>query len=267
MSVAEEQINVDVSKTCVQSSWTQVLCPLEPIDGGLELEWLELALSGKSTAALWVGKQGLVAPMSYQRHANLMAVCADSAARGWPVRLRRSGGGVVPQGPGILNLSLARPCAGTPGDLAESVYTDLCGLLAGALAGMGVKATARAVSGSFCDGRFNLAVIDPNDKTSRKIAGTAQYWRHAGGRHAVLAHALLVVDADPAMLTAEANRFETALGSGKNYEMNALTSVSQAWCDAHPGRDIPSCFTTELRRQIIAAFSRQCPTGGFHVVT
>lgn len=267
MSVAEEQTNVDVSKTCVHSFWTQVLCPLEPIDGGLELEWLELALNGKSTAALWIGQQGLVAPMSYQRHTNLMAVCADSASRGWPVRLRRSGGGVVPQGPGILNLSLARACDGTPGDLAESVYADLCQLLAGALAGLGIKAAAHAVSGSFCDGRFNLAVIGTNDKTSRKIAGTAQYWRHAGGRHAVLAHALLVVDADPATLTAEANRFETSLGSGKHYDANALTSVSQAWSDAHSGRDTPSSLTTELRRQIIAALTRQCPTGGFHVTT
>ena len=265
MSVAKEQTNFDAPKTCVQNEWTQVLCPTEPIDGELELEWLELALKGQSTAALWIGKQGLVAPMSYQHHTNLIEVCTEFAIRGWPVRLRRSGGGVVPQGPGILNLSLAKPCQGAPGDLAESIYADLCQLLAGALAGLGIKAEARAVSGSFCDGRFNLAVIGNDDQTTRKIAGTAQYWRHAESRHAVLAHALLIVDADPAALTAEANRFETALVSGRHYERNSLTSVSQAWCAAHPGKEIPFSLLTDLKRQIIAELTTRYPTGDFHV--
>lgn len=265
MLVAEEQINIAVNEARVLSPWTRVLCPADPIDGEVELEWLDLALNGQSTAAIWVGKQGLVAPMSYQRHANLTAACADSAARGWPVRLRRSGGGVVPQGPGILNLSLAKPSTGTPGDLAESVYAELCNLLAGVLSDLGINAGVQAVSGSFCDGRFNLAVTSSQDETPRKIAGTAQYWRHARERHAVLAHALLMVDAEPAMLTAETNRFETALGSGKLYDRNALTSVSQAWSHAHPGRAVPSGLSTELRKLIVARLNHQCLTGDLDV--
>ena len=59
MSVADEQTNVNVSKTCVRFPWGQVLSPAEPIKGETELEWLELALSGKSTAALWIS---LLAP-------------------------------------------------------------------------------------------------------------------------------------------------------------------------------------------------------------
>lgn len=256
MLAAEQQINIAANNTCVQFPWTQVLSPADPIDGEIELEWLEFALEGKSTAALWVGKRGLVAPMSYKRNLNLTEVCADFSSRGWPVRLRRSGGGVVPQGPGILNLSLAKPCEGPPGALAESIYEELCQVLAGALAGLGIKASARAVSGSFCDGRFNLAVIGTRDKTSRKIAGTAQYWRHAGERHAVLAHALLIVDAEPAMLTLEANRFEAALGSGKSYERNALTSVSEAWQEAHPGHAVPNSLSTELRSLLVAMLTQ-----------
>lgn len=267
MLVAEKQIYFAADKTCAQPSWTQVLCPAEPIDGEIELEWLELALEGKSTAALWVGKQGLVAPMSYKRSTNLPEVCVDSASRGWPVRLRRSGGGVVPQGPGILNLSLAKPCEAPPGELAESIYEELCLVLARALAGLGINAAARAVSGSFCDGRFNLAVISTKDGTCRKIAGTAQYWRHAGERHAVLAHALLIVDAEPSTLTAEANRFETALGSGKSYERNALTSVSKAWREAHPGKKVPTGLSNELRESIVAILTQQYPTGDSNVTT
>ena len=177
------------------------------------------------------------------------------------MRLRRSGGGVVPQGPGILNLSLSRPCDAPPGVLAESVYEDLCQMLAGALARLGIAAVARPVSGSFCDGRFNLAVVSPTDGQCRKIAGTAQYWRHGGGQHAVLAHALLIVDAEPAALTAEANRFEAALGTGKSYDPNALTSVAQAWREAHPGKEVPIDLSSELRQSIVTTLTQRKPTG------
>jgi hypothetical protein len=263
MSVPKDLTNLDMSKTCVNSTWTQVLCPHVPIDGDVEIEWLEQALGGISTAALWIGKQGLVAPMSYQRHENLIGSCAASASRGWPVRFRRSGGGVVPQGPGILNLSLARPCDRPPGDLAESIYADLCLVLTQALAAIGINATTRPVSGSFCDGRFNLAVTSVKDEVSRKIAGTAQYWRHAGSRHAVLAHALLIVDADPLALVEETNRFETALASGRQYDCDALTSVSRAWRDVHPGRAPQTELLTELRQSIISALNQLSPAGDF----
>jgi lipoate-protein ligase A len=235
--------------------WTQLLCPPDAIDGEVELQWLDRALDGCSTAALWTGRPGLVAPLSYRRHAGLEAACAASAARGWPVRLRRSGGGVVPQGPGILNVSLAYPCADPPGHGLETVYARLCALLARALAGLGIAAEVRSVEGSFCDGRFNLAVAGPCDGAPRKIAGTAQYWRRAGGRNAVLAHAILIVDADPATLTDEANRFEAALGSGRQYEARALTSVASAWSAAHPG-ERPSADLRERVAQRLAAALR-----------
>lgn len=209
----------------------QVLRPAAPLDGERELDWLEDALAGRAIAALWEGRQGLVAPLSYRRHDTLAMACAAAAARGWPVRLRRSGGGVVPQGPGILNLTLAYPCAGAPGDWSEAVYADLCQVVATALATLGIAASARAVDGSFCDGRFNLAV---GRARPRKIAGTAQYWRRRGEQQAVLAHALLIVDAAPDALTAEANRFETDLGSGRQYDSRALTSVAEAWAAARP---------------------------------
>ncbi len=199
-----------------------MLCSASAIDGELELEWLDRALDGHSTAALWTGRPGLVAPLSYRRHAGLEDVCAASAARGWPVRLRRSGGGVVPQGPGILNVSLAYPCTGSPGKMMQTVYAQLCAILTEALAGLGIAAEVRSVEGSFCDGRFNLAV--------------------AG-----------IVDADPAMLTSAANRFEAALGSGRQYDTKSLTSAAQAWSAAHPGECPSANFSEEVRQRIAAA--------------
>lgn len=201
------------------------------------MQWLDQALEGRSTAALWTSPLGLVAPLSYRRHAQLEAACAASSAQGWPVRLRRSGGGVVPQGPGILNVTLAYPCTGAAGDMAERVYAHLCQLLTNALAKLGIAAFPSSVQGSFCDGRFNLAVS--HQGSTRKIAGTAQYWRRGKGAQAVLAHALLIVNADPVQLSAQANRFEEDLDSGRHYDADALTSVAQCWAVAHPGSALP----------------------------
>lgn len=212
------------------------------------MQWLDAALEGQATAALWTGEPALVAPLSYRRHALLDTACAVSAAQGWPVRLRRSGGGVVPQGAGILNVTLAYPCSGAAGDMAEPVYAHLCQLLSHALARLGIAAQARSVQGSFCDGRFNLAVS--HQGTARKIAGTAQYWRRASGRQAVLAHALLLVDADPLRLSAQANQFEDALASGRHYEADAMTSVAQCWRRAHPGMNQPPDLSDALRKHL-----------------
>lgn len=194
-----------------------------------ELDWLDAALGGEPRAVLWQAARGIVVPLSYQRDAQaLERACGASADRGWPVRLRRSGGGAVPQGAGIVNLSLAYPLAGTAGTHAEAVYARLCRMLAGALARFGVEAEAAEVRGSFCDGRFNLAVA------GRKIAGTAQYWRRRGDAHAVLAHALLIADADPAAITEPLNRFEADLGSARRYDPSVITSIA-----AEAGAPVP----------------------------
>ncbi|MEI7535959.1 MAG: lipoate--protein ligase family protein [Comamonadaceae bacterium] len=217
------------------------------------MKWLTQALEGQSTAVVWRAQPGLVAPLSYRRYANLAEVSAASMAQGWPIRLRRSGGGVVPQGPGILNLSLAYPCQGAPGAMAESVYAHLCGVLSRALATLDIACGPGLVTDSFCDGRFNLAV--PAQGKLRKIAGTAQYWRRTNGYQAVLAHALLLVDADPELLSAQANRFEAALASGLHYEAKTLTSVALCWSASHPGRAIPTDLSSTVAQQIAASLS------------
>jgi lipoate-protein ligase A len=229
---------------------TQVETLDEPSSHVGELAWLDDALNGRPRAVLWEGRRGLVAPLSYHRHARLDAVCAEFAAQGWNVELRRSGGGIVPQGPGILNLSLALPIHGPPGGLAERVYVQLCGVLARALARLGIDARPRAVDGSFCDGRFNLAVGE------RKIAGAAQYWRRAGGRQAVLAHALLLVDVDPTELAARANAFEAALGGELDYRADKLTTVARE-CGTLAGNASPGDLSLRLRELLAAELTRE----------
>jgi lipoate-protein ligase A len=220
-----------------------------PLADGIsaEAEWMaSAAATGRAAAHLWRGEPGLVVPRS----------C--TTLPGWPaaaqvhrVLVRASGGGVVPQGPGLLNLSLvwradanadAHATARSPSG-TEAIYRALCDALASALARLGIAAVPQAVQGSFCDGRFNLAVA------GRKLVGTAQSWRRVTGKPVVLAHAVIVVDADPQALTEVANAFERDLGSGRRYHAEALTSVALAWQQIHgcaPAGDLETRLTTAL---------------------
>jgi lipoate-protein ligase A len=199
---------------------------------------LSLAAGGRCVAHLWEAPVSLVVPRSYRRYAALEQARAEFARRGCPVFLRMSGGGLVPQGPGIVNLSLAYQIRGTVGELSEAVYRHVCDILRRALATLGLETHWQSVEGSFCDGRFNLAWGPPDDV--RKIAGTAQYWRRLEGAsegassplHVVLAHAVLLVSADPEEINERANAFEAAIGSGKHYLAGRVISVQQALCAA-----------------------------------
>lgn len=192
----------------------------QPLEGGVacESDWMaRCAETGRAAAHLWQAPVGLVVP----RRVTLLPgwAAARDAAIG-EIQVRSSGGGLVPQGPGVWNLSLVWPAASaTPVD-TSAVYLAICAELSAAFAQLGIVATPQPVAGSFCDGRYNLAV------NSRKLVGTAQAWRRISGRTVVLAHAVIVVDAEPELLTAQANAFEMALGSGMRYRADALTSVA-----------------------------------------
>ena len=196
----------------------------EPLADGVaaETQWAaRVAQRGRAQAHLWCGRPGLVVPASYRRLPRFDDACAHAAAAGCPVQVRASGGGLVPQGAGLLNLSLLwRADRAAPSD-TDAVYGGLCGQLAHALARLGIAAAAQPVLGSFCDGRHNLAV------GGRKLVGTAQAWRRIGGVPVVLAHAVLIVDADVHALCGSANAFEAIAGSQRRYEEQALTSIAE----------------------------------------
>lgn len=223
-----------------------------------EQDLMTLAAAGRCVARLWQASRSLVVPRSYRRFAALEAARADFAQRGCPVYLRLSGGGLVPQGPGILNLSLAYPVRGTLGDLSDAVYQHLCGILAQALGTLGLQTHWQAVDGAFCDGRFNLAWGPAQN--ARKIAGTAQYWRRVAGPapsplHVVLVHALLLVSADTQEITQRANAFEEAIDSGRRYLPERVVSVQQALrqIDAAPVERLDEHVRSILRNVVANA--------------
>jgi hypothetical protein len=227
-----------------------------PLEDGIAREagWLaQVAATGRAAAQLWRGLPGFVVPRSYERRPRWAEACAASAAEGWPVQVRASGGGLVPQGPGVLNLSLAWPAASDAPLGIDAIYRAFTDELAAAFERLDIEASAQPVEGSFCDGRFNLAV------GGRKCVGTAQAWRRIEGRQVALAHAVIVATADPVALTAAANRFEDACGGATRYRPEALTSLAEAWRAAHGGADLPPAFETLVVQAVAEQFAHVVP--------
>ncbi len=181
-------------------------------------------------ACIWQAPQGLVVPRTYLRSTTFDDACTAFKAQGWPLSVRHSGGGVVPQGPGILNISLAHAIDGRPLDHSDAAYQYLCDLITGAVSKFGIHTHTQAVDGSFCDGRFNLATGAGAE--ARKVAGTAQLWRRLPrpeGEYAqvVLVHALLLVATDVSLATQQANALELALGHSRRYITERATSLHE----------------------------------------
>jgi len=232
----------------------------DPLQG--ELALLDHAANAGPVAQLWEAPLSLVIPRSYLRQPGIETARAAFAAKGCPVWLRMSGGGLVPQGPGILNVSLAYAVPRGVATWMEPVYLHLCEVIAAGLRQVGVETHWQAVDGSFCDGRYNLA-WGPCDH-ARKIAGTAQYWRRApnavqtpdGQRHLVLAHAILLVDADPVEINARANAFEAAIGTGRHYDPAKVVNVREA-----AGMDDATGLTQTVSAAIRDAIARSTAPG------
>lgn len=208
-------------------------------------------------AWIWQAEKGLVVPRSYARTPSFDKCQSHFAAQGWPISIRQSGGGIVPQGPGIWNVSLAWRQYGKPLDLAEDAYMQLCVPMQQALHTCGLSTDMQAVQGSFCDGRFNLAV--QHQGMTKKIVGTAQVWRRCpapahlktisrqagdpAAWHIVLAHALVLIHVDVARLSQRANEVEQFLGRTARYQ-------AQRICDLTSLDIKPDLFLLQLQTQL-----------------
>lgn len=209
---------------------------------------LELCIHNGPLASIWQTQRSLVVPRSYRHFDAFEDARQHFAGLGWPVTVRQTGGGIVPQGPGILNLSLAYTVQGPPMQHSEPGYQRICQLLADALRALGIETFPAAVEGSFCDGRYNLAV-DRQGKPV-KIAGTAQSWRRIPGSkdgHMGLVHALVLLDTDTTAVTETANAFEAALGSERRYEADKVVSAAE-WLGS--SYDLQNRFENALERAL-----------------
>lgn len=152
---------------------------------GLAFERALFEAEGPQIGVWTAAKIGLVCPGAYDRRQGFATAAARSDRAGWPVHLRPTGGGVVPQGPGIDNLVLA---FNAPSDATiDDIYRMLVGIIKDGIGAHGDTLKAGDTPGSFCDGAWNLSA------DGKKIVGTAQRWRPKNtGRPRILAHAMIL---------------------------------------------------------------------------
>ena len=136
---------------------------------GLEME-AELFSAQETGACLWSAAQpAVVCPGAYKNHHGFEKAAAASAERGWPVLTRPTGGGAVPQGPGVINLAMAITV--DTGFTIEDGYRLITRPIRNRLEQEGLQTATGTTPGSFCDGAWNLSI------SGQKVVGTAQRWR------------------------------------------------------------------------------------------
>jgi lipoate-protein ligase A len=175
---------------------------------------------GEAAIRLWINPPCLVTTRRLAARDAFAAAARASGRAGWPVLVRSSGGTTVAHGPGVLNVSLAF-IAAAPGVAIELPYRRLAQRLVPALARLGVAAEMGCVPGSYCDGRFNLRAAGQN------VGGAACRIGQRGGRTAVLVHAALLVEGDPAMGLAAVAALEQGLGLPADYRAGAHVTLAK----------------------------------------
>lgn len=191
------------------------------LDSALAAEealWDSMSEGCEPACLFWSTGRGLVAPRSLSRNAAFAESARQSAARGWPVSLRSSGGDVVPQGPGTLNFCRVWMPSG-PISIEEG-YRAICDPIRSIVGGY-----CASVDACFCDGKYNVVVA------GRKVAGTAQRRRQLNGRLAILAHAMILVDEDIEAGVDAVNRFQNSLGRSDTVDTIAHVNASEVTGD------------------------------------
>ena len=163
------------------------------------------------------GDKSLTLPERFSRTTEFETTSAVSLSSGWPVFTRRTGGGITPQGPGVLNFAVTFKVPPRDAKSVAASYAAICDPLIEAFSNFSLAASTGAVSGSFCDGDYNLEI------EGRKIVGTAQRWRG----DSVLCHALVLIDIDLKAAVLAAQRLSDGLGLGDEYKINVHTQLAE----------------------------------------
>jgi len=188
-----------------------------------------------ATLRIWQTTQSIAVPRHFSLHDRFADAALTLAGRGWPITLRSSGGSAMPQGPGVLNVSMVFPH--DPPMSIEAGFQLLTDPLCAFFDSLGLPASVGSVPGAFCDGRYNL-VVD-----QQKIGGTAQKRK----KQAVLAHAALQIDLDLDATCRSINFLNEQIDRDERCRPDAATTLVMA-----SGRAMPA---TAIGQQLTAFFA------------
>jgi hypothetical protein len=207
----------------MNGSWRIVSIPVvSSVEAGLarQLVLADQATSASTAASLlvWHSERALLVSRTEARLPRFEDAVAVLKATGWPVVVRKSGGGACPVGPGTVQVTMIEPVL--PATTINGRYSVLSELLRTTLRRYRVFADTGLVAAAYCPGTYDLAVA------GRKLAGMAQHWfcNRCGIRCVVTAASINIEEA-PDELACVVNRFYRFAGSGSRCEARALTNV------------------------------------------
>jgi lipoate-protein ligase A len=212
-----------LSGTGADCSWRIICAPeTHSAEFGLALlSTLADELTSESTApALLVWRsQRAVLVTRQDTHLPHFSESSDRlAAAGWPVVLRKSGGGACPVGPGTVQVAIIEPAV--PATTMHAKYEAMAELIQSTLVFYGIIAEIGAVAGAYCPGNYDLAI------GGKKIAGMSEYWfRNLSGIRCVVTAGSINVEEAPDVLADAVNRFYSNVGNGFHCQAASLTSV------------------------------------------
>lgn len=135
---------------------------------------------------LWqTDAHAFVVPAALARRTAVQEQAQMIATHGWSLTTRGSGGGVVPQWRGTVNLAVIVPCSAD--FTLEAGYRLICSTISGALARFEIPSDTGTCESAFCDGDWNVLV------KGRKLAGTAQRLRMTTTGRVALVHAAILM--------------------------------------------------------------------------
>lgn len=250
--------------TAVACLRPELQCAAVRVADGLALEQrlaTDVTLGTASGAVhLWRPlDRAMVVPRRLTQEPAFARASEELRQRGYPVLTRASGGDIVPQVPGMLNIAIGYAVAPVRqhGFGVESAYRFLCEPVIDWLREqhLGVSISTGAVAGALCDGRFNVVA------EQRKIAGTAQRWGRskANDDRIVFGHAMLFLDVDIDPLIDAVNTFYRICGIDRCCEASSHVTLRRLRCDARlagtPGDGLQLVRLYERYSRALRAFN------------
>jgi len=170
------------------------------------------------TLRVWQPLPALIATSAEAAMPAFAPAAARASARGLPVHVRRSGGGAVCLGPGMLVVTHLYTSAHN--DINRS-YRKFAEKLLTAIADVGMHLAYEHVPQAYCDGRFDLAW------QGRKVGGIAQRRRVLEGRAHVWIHAVIAIERQCLRYPEAVTTFYAELGSSRVADPRSTTSLSE----------------------------------------
>ena len=232
-----------------------VLVPeIYPVEIGLARQQaLADVLTSQSAAPAlmaWRCQPALLVTRSETRLPHFDGAAAAMQAAGWPVLLRKSGGGACPVGSGTVQVSMIE--AAFSGATMKAKYAVLTRLIQSTLDFFQIVSRTGSVLGAYCSGSCDLAV------QGKKIAGMSQHWfRNRCGIRCVVTAASINIEEAPDVFAGVVNRFYDSAGGPLRCQAAALTNMRLCAGTTHlAGRDLASAVMTQLASRALTLSSR-----------